>query len=77
MSSEDNFDTTIRFRAPGTLKGRIERIARRRVKTFTECGREAMVRFVEEQEKALNLPPIEMVPSAVQVGGDGEKGGRG
>ena len=59
MKSEDKDMTAmIRFRAPGTLRGRVERIAKRRVKTLPECGREALVQFVEAQEKMLNLPPL-------------------
>lgn len=63
MSAEKNknkgFDATLRCKAPHQLRDRYARLARLRTKQVPELFREACVKFVEEQERELNLPPIE------------------
>jgi hypothetical protein len=59
------FDATLRCKAPHTLRDRFERLAKVKTKRVPELYREACVKFVEEQERALNLPPLTEEPKAV------------
>lgn len=61
----EGFDATLRCKAPHTLRDRFERLARVKTKRVPELYREACVKFVEEQERALNLPPLEEQTAAV------------
>lgn len=47
-----NFDALLKFRVPGPLKERLERLAAVRVKTLAEVCREACVEYAERKEPA-------------------------
>ena len=49
--STSNFDTLIRFRAPKSLRDRLETLARHKFKTVPELGREAVAQYVTQQER--------------------------
>lgn len=59
----EGFGGNIHFRAPGRLVRRLNRIGQKRMKKLPEMGREALLRFVEEQERELGLPPLQSVSS--------------
>ena len=53
----DSFSSVLRFRAPLSLETRLQRIATHRVKKLPEIAREAVVEFVEREERRLGLGP--------------------
>lgn len=52
-SSNGGFDAMVRFRAPARLTERLKRIGKRKLKKLPEMGREALLRYVETEEKRL------------------------
>jgi predicted DNA-binding protein len=48
----------IKFRVPDELKARAIRLGNRRAKNESEISREAVLAYVESEEKRLELPPI-------------------
>lgn len=59
----DSFSAVLRFRATPSLETRLQRIANHRVKKLPEIAREAVVEFVEREERRLGLVPV---PSPAQ-----------
>lgn len=58
MQMDMSLNQIIKCRAPIEIKARILRLGNKRMKSESEVSREAILAFVESEEKRLELPPI-------------------
>lgn len=53
-----NLTENIKFRVPAVLKRRALRVYKVRHKSEAECGREAILQYIETKEREYKLPPL-------------------